>query len=136
MVNDSGDTRQSSKYEALLKGFGYELEGVYDRLIFFKYPDNYIYSLQFDDKSPKYIAVGFGVATAVEPATDEEKNSAVRYVNSEMKFVKLYIDEDSAQFSCEQFAENMMDLKFFIEASVQALQAAYGSMVEKFPTVM
>ncbi|PKI19376.1 hypothetical protein [Pseudomonas monteilii] len=128
----SNDVRLSSKYEGLLTKLGYEVKGVYDWMVFFEDPGKYAYSLSFDGKSGKYISVGFGINIDEANASIEHRYAVVQFINEKMKFVKLHLDEKSAQFSCDHLLFDDANLAEIIDVSKYVMQTAYDEMIKKF----
>lgn len=129
------DVRISSKYEALLKGLGYEIQGVYDRRIFFAEKNGFAYSFSFDDKAEKYISIGFGIQMDEASASLQERYAAVQYINENFKIVKVYMDDTSAQFSCDHLLFDVANLTEIIDVSKFIMQSAYDELKNKFVEV-
>ncbi|WP_223483668.1 hypothetical protein [Pseudomonas sp. A-RE-19] len=125
------DVRMSSKYEGLLRELGYEITGVHDDLIYFGHDEGFIYILSFDEKTPKYLSVGFGISGPYADIDLKTKYDAIQYVNGNIKFVKVYMEENSAQFSCEQIIYDVSYLGDFIETSIDSMYIAYKELSKK-----
>lgn len=123
------DGRTSSKYEALLQELGFELKGVYDDMVFFGAEDGFGYSLSFDDSTPKYLSIGFGIAGEFSKASLEERYEALQYVSEHIKFVKVYFDDTSLQYSCEQIVYGLENLRDMIGVAIDAMHTAHRELL-------
>lgn len=126
-MSEISDSRTSSKYEALLKEYGYEIRGVYDNTVFFK-SDGFGYSLSFDNGAGKYLAVGFGISGDYDELPIEKKYMAIQYVAENIKFVKAYFEEGSVQYSCEQIIYDSGNLNDIIKVSIDAMRVAHRKL--------
>lgn len=124
------DSRLSSKYENLLKVLSYKISSVEDNLIYFFAEDGFIYGLVFDEKTPNYISIVFGISGFKEDQDVLRRYNAVQHVNENIKFVKVYMDENSAQFSCEQLMYDVSNFQNFIENSVSSMNVALKELVK------
>lgn len=124
------DGRLSSKYKFLLEKLGYEISTVTDDIVYFFNEERYVFQLGFDDKTPKYLSVNFGISGFEDDLDPLKRFNAVQAVNERIKCVKVYFEDDSAQFSCEQLIFDMENLKEFIEFSFGSIKVAYKEFVK------
>lgn len=124
------DSRLSSKYEGLLLSLNYKISSVEDDAVYFHDKEGFIYRLFFDEKTPTYIALVFGISGFVDDIDPMRRFNAVQYVNENIKCVKVYFDGESAQFSCEQFLYDVSNLQDFIEDSIPAMHVALKELVK------
>lgn len=123
------DVRLSSKYEALLRSLNYDINNVEDSAVYFADSEGFIYVLSFDDKTPNYLSVGFGISGFQDDQDLVKRYTAVQYVNEEIKRVKVYFQDESAQFSCEQLMYDVANLRDFIDASIVSMHVAYKELI-------
>jgi len=90
------------------------------------------YSLSFEQRDEKYISVGFGINIDEAEASVEQRYAAVQFINEKMKFVKLHLDEKSAQFSCDHLLFDEANLGEILRISMHVMQTAYDELIKKF----
>lgn len=132
MSDKGSDVRLSSKYEALFEKAKITVDSVYDNSIFFT-SDEYIYRLDFSSSHPNYISFNFSAFVDASRITPEICYEASNFVNSSIRYVKCFYEDDAVNLSCEQQIFDDAHFEQLLNNAVRVMAFAYHQLNVKFP---
>lgn len=130
----SGVGVKKKKYELLLLGLGYEIDGVEESVIYFK-AGELIYSLVFEGNNDGFVGVSLSVAID-DDSNKSGQQEVERYINSTFKIMKCFYDEAGLVLSCEGFAVSDEEFKRLAKFAVASMSYAYSELCVKFPSAV